>query len=197
MDGPACDRQPYEHSNDTPELLRTKSHTGHKRFAYSQTFSNNTRTRLTRGYCSFHLIFILCIIIQQVSALAIHGRSDWLESGTRSRTTTIWADIAASVSRPNVASESINAGAELKRRQTSTPTTPFPKPFDGGLGNNFTSSNCPLFFNNFLNDPNFQACHAVSLLLVVSASFKYSQGIRLVLTPLSDISKLLPSHQTC
>lgn len=49
-------------------------------------------------------------------------------------------------------------------------TTPLPTPFDTNLGNNFTSSSCPLFFSSFLNDPKMQACHPISLLLTVSLS---------------------------
>ncbi len=48
-------------------------------------------------------------------------------------------------------------------------SSPLPEPFDTSLGNNFTSSSCPEFFNRFLADPEFDACLPLSLLLQVSA----------------------------
>lgn len=43
-----------------------------------------------------------------------------------------------------------------------------PKPFDTGLGNNFTTSSCPAFFRDFLSDDAFNECVPLSLLLQVS-----------------------------
>jgi hypothetical protein len=58
-----------------------------------------------------------------------------------------------------------------KRDSTNvTPTCPdeLPQPFDQSLGNNFTSTTCPNFFNTFLADNDFQSCYPFSLLLTVS-----------------------------
>ena len=43
-----------------------------------------------------------------------------------------------------------------------------PRPFDTGLGNNFTTSSCPAFFRDFLSDDAFNECVPLSLLLQVS-----------------------------
>ncbi|KAA6416216.1 MAG: hypothetical protein FRX48_00936 [Lasallia pustulata] len=46
-----------------------------------------------------------------------------------------------------------------------------PRPFDTSLGSNFTSSDCPNFFNSFLNNSTFTSCLPLSLLLQNSNSF--------------------------
>ncbi|KAL8692474.1 MAG: hypothetical protein Q9218_002510 [Villophora microphyllina] len=46
-----------------------------------------------------------------------------------------------------------------------------PRPFDTGLGNNYTQPNCPVFINNFLRNDTFTACLPFSLLLQNSMSF--------------------------
>jgi hypothetical protein len=43
-----------------------------------------------------------------------------------------------------------------------------PRPFDAGLGNNFTTSTCPTFFKQFLSDNTFDECVPLSFLLQVS-----------------------------
>ena len=47
-------------------------------------------------------------------------------------------------------------------------SVPLPRPFDTSLGSNFTSSNCPNFFNYFLGNSTFNSCLPLSLLLQVS-----------------------------
>ena len=44
---------------------------------------------------------------------------------------------------------------------------PLPNPFDTSIGNNFTTSSCPTFFNSFLTNETFNACLPLSLLLQV------------------------------
>ena len=46
-----------------------------------------------------------------------------------------------------------------------------PMPFDTSLGNNFTDTNCPNFFSQFLSDSTFLSCLPISLLLQNSMSF--------------------------
>ena len=48
---------------------------------------------------------------------------------------------------------------------------PLPRPFDTSLGNNFTTSSCPIFFNSFLTNDDFNNCLPLSLLLQVCASY--------------------------
>lgn len=50
---------------------------------------------------------------------------------------------------------------------TQQPQISLPKPFDSNLGNNFTSSSCPAFFHDFLNNDSFRNCLPLSLLLQV------------------------------
>lgn len=50
---------------------------------------------------------------------------------------------------------------------SETAAASLPKPFDTSLGNNFTSSTCPTFFNSFLNNQEFNDCLPLSLLLQV------------------------------
>jgi len=49
----------------------------------------------------------------------------------------------------------------------SSSNSPLPQPFDTSLGNNFTNTACPNFFDSFLNDAAFQRCYPFSLLLQV------------------------------
>ena len=50
---------------------------------------------------------------------------------------------------------------------TSSAQFPLPSPFDSNLGNNFTTSSCPAFFQSFLNSEPFKQCLPFSLLLQV------------------------------
>jgi len=52
--------------------------------------------------------------------------------------------------------------------QLPQPPLDIPQPFDQSIGENFTSTTCPTFFDTFLNDTQFQECYPVSLLLQVS-----------------------------
>jgi hypothetical protein len=74
----------------------------------------------------------------------------------------------------------------IKRAASSTPTSSsassastassdaLPRPFDTGLGNNFTSSSCPAFFKDFLSNDAFNECVPLSLLLQVSRDHYHS-----------------------
>ncbi|EME49423.1 hypothetical protein DOTSEDRAFT_84816 [Dothistroma septosporum NZE10] len=57
--------------------------------------------------------------------------------------------------------------------QTATATGSFslPRPFDTSIGNNFTATTCPTFFQSFLNNQTFRDCLPFSLLLQTSNSF--------------------------
>lgn len=46
--------------------------------------------------------------------------------------------------------------------------TILPQVFDSNIGNNFTSTSCPTFFEKLIADSNFQECYPLSLLLTVS-----------------------------
>ena len=54
---------------------------------------------------------------------------------------------------------------------TATPSslpTVLPQVFDSNIGNNFTGTTCPTFFEKLITDSNFQECYPLSLLLTVS-----------------------------
>lgn len=61
----------------------------------------------------------------------------------------------------------------LSGQPTSLVTSPgtgsssLPRPFDTGLGNNYTNPACPVFMNNFLRNETFNSCVPFSLLLQV------------------------------
>lgn len=63
----------------------------------------------------------------------------------------------------------------------------FPQPFDTSLGTEFESESCGPFIQEFLADPNFQQCHAFSLLLTTSQAF-YQAGRALSATTASSSS---------
>jgi len=68
-----------------------------------------------------------------------------------------------------LAPSSTSSGSVSTSIQTATSvSTSLPRPFDSSLGNNFTQSSCPQFFNNFLSNATFQECHPFSMLLQVS-----------------------------
>lgn len=54
-----------------------------------------------------------------------------------------------------------------------TPTGPLPKPFDGGLGTNYTQQSCPTFLRSMLSNETFSACIPLSLLLQVSDADRF------------------------
>ncbi|KAL8651522.1 MAG: hypothetical protein Q9210_003199 [Variospora velana] len=53
----------------------------------------------------------------------------------------------------------------------ATGSSSLPRPFDTGLGNNYTNPECPVFMNNFLRNETFNSCVPFSLLLQNSMSF--------------------------
>lgn len=64
-----------------------------------------------------------------------------------------------------------NSAGSTTTTSTSTSTTEaasLPSPFDSSLGNNFTVSSCPNFFQSFLSDDTLNDCLPLSLLLQVS-----------------------------
>lgn len=78
----------------------------------------------------------------------------------------------------------------------ATSSAPIPRPFDTSLGNNFTQTSCPIFFNSFLQDPTFQSCVPFSLLLQNSKGWFQIATSNASLTPILDDSCNAP-FQTC
>ncbi|KAL8852208.1 MAG: hypothetical protein Q9221_002918 [Calogaya cf. arnoldii] len=72
-------------------------------------------------------------------------------------------------------SPSPSASSSTSAEPTSIVTAPgagasLPRPFDTGLGNNYTQDSCPQFINNFLRNETFTSCLPFSLLLQVASS---------------------------
>jgi len=68
------------------------------------------------------------------------------------------------------------------------PPSPLPSPFDTSLGSNFTSRACPGFFDDFLRNATFKACHPTSLLLQNSNSFFQTSRSSVLLSQALDAS---------
>lgn len=78
----------------------------------------------------------------------------------------------------------------------SAPTdsnSPLPKPFDGGIGTNFTQPSCPTFIKSMISNDTFTSCLPFSLLLQVSLDHpppRFRHLHRLILIPRT------PSHSS-
>lgn len=90
------------------------------------------------------------------------------------------APTSTSTSTDSVATSNIGAltfsstktvGTEIVVDTPTPSPKPLPHPFDTNRGNNFTSTTCPDFFDDFLGDKTFKECHPISLLLRNSRSF--------------------------
>lgn len=62
---------------------------------------------------------------------------------------------------------SVPATSILSAAPTNT-NSPLPKPFDGGIGTNFTQPSCPTFLNAMISNQTFTSCLPFSLLLQVT-----------------------------
>ena len=189
MQASACSRssrQPEQYSYHTPTTSQPQR----------AARARNTLHRCLRMNLFLVSILFYCVIIQCVMCTPFLERSSSLppDAILPPYPPDQHVTESAVAQAGNDALPAVESGIkDLKRRQTQSQ---FPTPFDGGMGNNFTSSSCPLFFNNFLNDPNFQQCHAISLLLVVR-THKTSPPLGISAdTTLSDFSNILPDEPT-
>ena len=80
------------------------------------------------------------------------------------------SSVAPTSTTKSAAASTVEASPTISNAGSSQSQAPIPanlpRAFDSPLGNNFTASSCPTFFNKFLNDPNFISCVPLSLLLV-------------------------------
>ena len=73
----------------------------------------------------------------------------------------------------------------------SNTNSPLPKPFDGGIGTNFTQPSCPTFLNAMISNETFTSCLPFSLLLQVTLHpVSHPPIILHLLTPLSTEFRL-------
>ncbi|KAL9010497.1 MAG: hypothetical protein Q9173_004582 [Seirophora scorigena] len=78
-----------------------------------------------------------------------------------------------------------------------TESSTLPRPFDSGLGNNYTHPDCPVFMNNFLRNETFVSCVPFSLLLQNSMSFFSSTKSLLAITRTLDATCAVRDPNAC
>ena len=71
-------------------------------------------------------------------------------------------------SRSSSSSSSSTSAEPTSIVSAPVPPSTLPRPFDTGLGNNYTQESCPSFINNFLRNETFTSCLPFSLLLQVA-----------------------------
>lgn len=113
-------------------------------------------------------------------------------------TTTVQSTLVVTPTNAITASASVtptgNATASIATANIATassspaPSSPLPSPFDTSLGSNFTSQTCPGFFDAFLKNATFKACHPTSLLLQNSNSFFQTSRSIVLLSQALDAS---------
>ena len=111
---------------------------------------------------------------------------------------------ASSIVAPTGTKSNNAAPASSKTSSGSSPTSmpsapadstaPLPKPFDGGLGTNYTQPSCPTFLKSMLSNDTFTSCLPFSLLLQVSSDFS-NLMILLLTHAQSELNVLLYYHQ--
>jgi hypothetical protein len=97
------------------------------------------------------------------SSAAVSAIATLVET-TSSETASGTAAVSSAVASASSAAASSTGIAIAPGSKTSA----LPQPFDTSLGNNFTSTACPIYFNKFLADSTFQSCYPFSLLIQVS-----------------------------
>ena len=75
---------------------------------------------------------------------------------------------AAASSATETASATSTDSGSSGSSTASSASSPLPKPFDGGLGTNFTQQSCPVFLSNMMSNNTFVSCLPFSVLLQVS-----------------------------
>lgn len=163
------------HTASSRRIAESHADDHHYRFcgtSYHAEQISPKRRKVSRFISPFSFTFlIISLFTQYATALALVGRT---KPSRLSASTPLLIDESAT---PGFGHEAFSRSGtmDINKRQIATDTSisspsTFPQPFDGGLGNNFTAPSCPLYFQNFLNDPTFQSCHAISMLLAVSPS---------------------------
>lgn len=76
-------------------------------------------------------------------------------------------------------------------------STVIPRPFDSNIGNNFTTSTCPKFFDRFLNNQTFADCLPLSLLLQVCNLISRHFHLRLTTDGRRPMASSQPRVRAC
>ncbi|KAH8700657.1 hypothetical protein BGW36DRAFT_293137 [Talaromyces proteolyticus] len=127
-----------------------------------------TRVRGALVGAILHLTLILFLINSGYGSPIQNPES--IESSDPSNADQFDAEADPIVARVPITPSVEDAGIATPSSTLSRRSNSFPTAFDT-LGNNFTSSSCPNFFETFLNDTAYQSCHAISPLLQNSNSF--------------------------
>ena len=85
-------------------------------------------------------------------------------SAAQKATTAISSSAAASTTDTSSAT---TTGSGNESSSATSTSSPLPKPFDGGLGTNFTQPSCPNFLTSMINNDTFSSCLPFSVLLQV------------------------------
>ena len=87
----------------------------------------------------------------------------------RAEASSIVAPPASKTKNAAVASSNTSetSTASIESAPTDSPS-PLPKPFDGGLGTNYTQPSCPTFLKSMISNDTFTSCMPFSLLLQVT-----------------------------
>lgn len=167
-------------SSPFPPFSRHASLPGEKLRLYRHASSraSTNQVRATRMLC-FVLIMFILISHSPTSALD-------LSAGALAQ-----RDIPDSITDDTIVYDDDEVDEEtwssLAARSTTASNDSFtmPVPFDTNMQSNSLTSNCHQFFSDFLSNPDFTNCHAVSMLLENSNSFFHS------LTSAAKISAIL------
>jgi hypothetical protein len=115
------------------------------------------------------LIILLCFC-SPCAAVTPNDNNDWQATQALTSTESVLLFDRSTPPEPSM-QQVLKRAATTSSSASSVSTASsdaLPISFDAGLGNNFTTSSCPAFFQKFLSDDAFNECVPLSLLLQVS-----------------------------
>lgn len=146
---------------------------------HSLGLSAGSRSWMTLQNFALAIMFMVLFSSHGVNANHFHGGCELIFDRSeppvppmrlhrRDETTSVLpSSIAAPTSNSLASTSATSSGASTISTAGPSSSSPLPSPFDSSLGNNFTASSCPNFFQSFLSNSTFQKCHPLSLLLQV------------------------------
>ncbi|MCJ1458711.1 hypothetical protein MMC28_009085 [Mycoblastus sanguinarius] len=103
-----------------------------------------------------------------------------------STTPVVASSIAAPTDTASPTTTSSNASGTSIDSAPTDSSSSLPKPFDAGLGTNYTQPSCPTFLKSLINNDTFTSCLPFSLLLQNSLSFfQASRSVESITTTLN------------
>ncbi|OQO08601.1 hypothetical protein B0A48_06471 [Cryoendolithus antarcticus] len=160
-------------------LYNTKPATSDRQHTASPTCLTNLATASRKSSTArcliYSLLFALLSLCQAVRGDELYGTGllatdelvfDRSEPPTPRMGLYARQDASASLPASIVPSETASSGtptsSETSLATAVATSTALPRPFDTSLGNNFTTTTCPAFFNSFLLNQTFQDCTSSS-----------------------------------